>query len=63
MQTFIATLVLFLIVSAAMAVGVIFSNRSLQGSCGGTGTDCSCSETKQRECAMKREAEEAQEAG
>ncbi|MDP6979922.1 MAG: hypothetical protein QF570_15155 [Myxococcota bacterium] len=63
MQTFIASAFIFLVVAAAMAVGVIFSNRSLQGSCGGSGTNCSCSETRQRECAMKREAEEAQEAG
>ncbi len=62
MQTFFATTIIFLLVAAAMAVGVIFSNRSLRGSCGGTGTDCSCSETKQRECAMKREAEADREA-
>ncbi|MCP4036865.1 MAG: DUF539 domain-containing protein [bacterium] len=59
MQTFIATLFLFCIVAAAMAVGVIFSNRTLKGSCGGTGTDCSCSENEQRECARKKEREAA----
>ncbi len=61
MQTFIATAVIFLVIAAAMAVGVIFSNRALQGSCGGTGTNCGCSEKKQRECAVKREAEEQAE--
>ena len=58
MQTFIATAVFFFIIAFAMAVGVIFSNRSLRGSCGGPGTSCECSETKQRECAMKKEADE-----
>ena len=56
MQTFIATLVLMGIVAAAMGVGVIFSNRSLRGSCGGTGRDCACSEQEQKECALKKEA-------
>jgi len=57
MQTFLATAVLFLVIAAAMAVGVIFSNRSLRGSCGGTGTNCDCSEAKQRECALKQDAD------
>lgn len=55
MQTFIATLLLMGIVAAAMAVGVIFSNRSLRGSCGGTGKDCACSDEEQKECAFKKE--------
>ncbi len=57
MQTFIATLLIFAIMAAAMAIGVIFSNRSLQGSCGGTGADCTCTDEKQRECARKRESD------
>lgn len=55
MQTFIATLVLMGIIATAMAVGVIFSNRQLQGSCGGTGKECTCSEQDQKECPLKKE--------
>ena len=57
MQTFLATALIFGIAMAAMAVGVIFSNRSLRGSCGGTGKDCSCSAKEQKECAYKKEHE------
>ena len=54
MQTFLATLLIFFAMTALMAVGVIFSSRPLQGTCGGTGEDCSCDEEKQRECAIKK---------
>ena len=50
LQTLIATAALFGLVMAGMAVGVIFSNRSVKGSCGGTGEGCSCSEAKRRRC-------------
>ena len=52
MQIFLATALIFGVVMAAMAVGVIFSNRTLKGSCGGTGLDCTCSEEARRECAL-----------
>jgi len=52
MQTFFATALIFGIAMTAMAVGVIFSNRTLKGSCGGTGLDCSCSDEARRECAL-----------
>ena len=35
MTTFLAAFVFFALVVAAMAVGVIFSNKPIQGSCGG----------------------------
>lgn len=38
MSTLIAAFAAFGLVMAAMAVGVIFSNRRLQGSCGGLNT-------------------------
>lgn len=50
MQTILLTILLFAVVMAAMAVGAIFSGRSLRGSCGGTGS-CECSEEKRRACA------------
>lgn len=52
MQTLLATIAIFGIAMAAMAVGVIFSDRRLKGSCGGTGRDCSCSEEARRDCAL-----------
>jgi len=50
MQTFFVTLLFFGILMTAMAVGVIFSNRSLKGSCGGTAA-CACSAADKRRCA------------
>ncbi|MBW2499297.1 MAG: hypothetical protein JRF61_18600 [Deltaproteobacteria bacterium] len=50
MQTFLVTALIFGIAMIAMAVGVIFSNRQLKGSCGGAEKDCSCSLAKRREC-------------
>ena len=35
MMTFIVTVIAFMLFVAAMAVGVIFSNKELKGSCGG----------------------------
>ena len=49
MSVFIIAFVVFSLVSLGMAVGVIFNNRELKGSCGGLGnipgmsSDCSCS--------------------
>ncbi len=49
MQTVLASIVLIGIVMAAMAVGVIFSNRRLKGSCG---RECACSEEIRRDCEL-----------
>lgn len=35
---------------AGMAVGVIFSNRRLAGSCGGADADCLCEKRERGEC-------------
>jgi hypothetical protein len=50
MQTIALTIALFAVVMVAMAVGAIFTGRSLRGSCGGPGS-CECSEEKRRACA------------
>jgi hypothetical protein len=55
MDTFLATLVLFLVVVGVMAIGVLVTGRSLRGSCGGTGAGCECSEERRRACASKRD--------
>jgi hypothetical protein len=56
MQTFLGTLALFGIAMVAMALGVIFSNRRLRGSCGGVDEDCSCSVAKREACLAKARA-------
>ena len=50
METFIATALLFGLLMAGMAVGLMLRGRSLQGSCGGTGEGCECSEAKRKRC-------------
>lgn len=56
MQTILVTVILFGLIMAAMSVGVIFSNKVLRGSCGGTGEGCTCSEEKRRACADAKQA-------
>ena len=56
METFLGTLIFFGLAMAAMAVGVIFSDRRLKGSCGGTGLDCSCEEEVRRDCSLAEAA-------
>ena len=61
MTTFIFTLSFFGLAMIAMAVGVILSNRKLQGSCGGVGSeDCLCSLEKRRACALAEQLKRAQ---
>lgn len=50
MATFLVTLTLVALAMCAMAVGVIFSNRRLHGSCGGSSDDCVCEIEKRRAC-------------
>lgn len=52
MQTLFATILIIGITMAAMAIGVIFSNRTLKGSCGGSGLDCICDDEARRACAL-----------
>ena len=52
MATVVLTVAVFAGAMAAMAVGVILSNRELHGSCGGTGKDCVCEIEKRRACAQ-----------
>lgn len=56
MQTVLASIALIGIVMAAMAVGVIFSNRRLRGSCG---RECPCTEETRRDCALAAAGDEA----
>jgi hypothetical protein len=52
MKMFLISLVVMLAAIAGMAVGVIFSNRKLKGSCGGLGKlmgdDCSFCDKKEQ---------------
>jgi hypothetical protein len=59
MQTILAAVLVFGVVMAAMAVGVIFSNRQLQGSCGGTGRDCTCDDTTRADCELAKRTQAA----
>ena len=54
MATFLATLVIFAMVTGAMAVGVLFQGKRLRGSCGGTGKDCECSPLAARHCRLRK---------
>lgn len=63
METFIVTLVFLLCSIAAMAVGVILSNKQLKGSCGGLGRvigeDCMfCGKKEECDTLGKNQCEE-----
>lgn len=57
MQIFLGTLIVFGLAMLAMAAGVMLSGRALKGSCGGTGTDCPCTEEERRTCARRARAD------
>ena len=60
MDTFLATLVLFGVVIASMAVGVALSGRSLRGSCGGLGGKaCPCTPDEREACRARAGTPEA----
>lgn len=44
MEIFLLTVGIMAALMAGMAVGVIFSNKPLRGSCGGIGGSCACEE-------------------
>ncbi len=75
MDIFVGTFLVFIAVVAAMAVGVIFSGRSIKGSCGGLAAwkdadgesicdACADCPEKKKECELEsREAEKAPSGG
>ncbi|MFP6641537.1 MAG: hypothetical protein VCC04_14930 [Myxococcota bacterium] len=58
MQTFVMAVLVIGLVMAAMAVGLILRGRVLQGSCGGTGEGCPCSDAKRQRCLARHESQD-----
>jgi len=63
MTMFLITLALFLLVATGMAVGYIFQQKSLAGSCGGLGTlgidkACNCDNPCEKRQERERVAQE-----
>ncbi len=60
MNIFLITFVFFLLLVVAMAVGVIFSNRKIKGSCGGLnnvdGLEGDCLLCSNKKCEKKKAA-------
>ena len=55
MTTFLLTIGFFAFCMAAMAIGVIVSDRRLHGSCGGPDSDdCVCEIEKRQACAAQK---------
>ncbi len=58
MTTFFVTFLVFILFVAAMAVGVIFSNKKLKGSCGGLnnvdGLEGDCLLCSNKKCEKKK---------
>ena len=54
MTTILLTVAFFAVCMGAMAVGVIFAGKRLQGSCGGPNSDdCLCEIEKRQACAAR----------
>ena len=49
----LGTLVVFLVVTGAMSLGALLTGKRLQGSCGGVGNACPCSDAKKARCARR----------
>lgn len=61
MMIFLITFVFFLVVGAAMAVGYIFQNKTLAGSCGGLASvgidkECNCDNPCEKRQERERKA-------
>ncbi|OUR83236.1 hypothetical protein A9Q82_04070 [Cycloclasticus sp. 46_120_T64] len=60
MSTFLVTFLVFILFVAAMAVGVIFSNKKISGSCGGInnvdGMEGDCLLCSNKKCEKKKAA-------
>ncbi|MEW5008382.1 MAG: (Na+)-NQR maturation NqrM [Cycloclasticus sp.] len=60
MSTFLVTFLVFILFVAAMAVGVIFSNKTISGSCGGInnvdGMEGDCLLCSNKKCEKKKAA-------
>lgn len=64
MTVVVLTVGFFAIAMAAMALGVILSNRRLHGSCGGVGgDDCLCEIEKRRACHHHKHAQPSGDGG
>lgn len=60
MTTLVLATSIFALAMIGMAMGVIFSDRKLKGSCGGPGSDdCLCDIEKRRACALAKVRQEA----
>jgi hypothetical protein len=59
MKTMLLTVLIFGLLMAAMAIGVIVQGKRLRGSCGGTGSDCACDDPAREACELKKKIAEA----
>ncbi len=53
METILLTVLVIAAAMGAMGLGVIFSQRPLKGSCGGTGQACACSRLERMRCSAR----------
>tara|TARA_B100000029_G_C16851206_1_gene695617 strand:- start:97 stop:273 length:177 start_codon:yes stop_codon:yes gene_type:complete len=53
MTTVLITFLVIFIAIFIMAIGLIFNNKELKGSCGGISEDCSCSAIEKKLCNLK----------